>query len=122
MDNLIKKIIIVGGGTAGWMTASYLMKALRNVQITLIEAPAIPKIGVGEATAPNLQPVFFDFLGITEDECMRECNAAFKGAVKFVNWKTDPATGKTDHFYHLFGLVLEWGSFFSGSLQRLETS
>ena len=51
MDNLIKKIVIVGGGTAGWMTASYLKKALHGVQITLIEAPAIPKIGVGEATA-----------------------------------------------------------------------
>ena len=105
MDNLIKKIIIVGGGTAGWMTASYLQKALQGVKITLIEAPGIPKIGVGEATVPNLQPVFFDFLGIPEDEWMRCCNAAFKGAVKFINWKTDPATGKTDHFYHPFGLV-----------------
>jgi hypothetical protein len=105
MDNLIKKIVIVGGGTAGWMTASYLKKALHGVQITLIEAPAIPKIGVGEATVPNLQPVFFDFLGIPEDEWMRGCNAAFKGAVKFINWKTDPATGKTDHFYHPFGIV-----------------
>jgi len=105
MDTLIKKIIIVGGGTAGWMTASYLKKALQGVQITLIEAPAIPKIGVGEATVPNLQPVFFDFLGISEDEWMRGCNAAFKGAVKFINWKTDPATGNKDHFYHPFGLV-----------------
>jgi hypothetical protein len=105
MDNLIKKIIIVGGGTAGWMTASYLKKALQGVQITLIEAPAIPKIGVGEATVPNLQPVFFDFLGIPEDEWMRGCNAAFKGAVKFINWKTDHMTGKTDHFYHPFGII-----------------
>jgi tryptophan halogenase len=105
MDNLIRKIIIVGGGTAGWMTASYLKKALQGVQITLIEAPSIPKIGVGEATVPNLQPVFFDFLSIPEDEWMRGCNAAFKGAVKFINWKTDPATGRTDHFYHPFGIV-----------------
>jgi tryptophan halogenase len=105
MDNLIKKIVIVGGGTAGWMTASYLRKALQGVQITLIEAPSVPTIGVGEATVPNLQPVFFDFLGIPEAEWMCGCNAAFKGAVKFINWKTDTATGKTDHFYHPFGLV-----------------
>jgi len=105
MDNLIKKIVIVGGGTAGWMTASYLKKALEGVQITLIEAPAIPRIGVGEATVPNLQPVFFDFLGIPEDEWMRGCNAAFKGAVKFINWKSDPVTGKKDHFYHPFGII-----------------
>jgi tryptophan halogenase len=105
MDNRIKEIVIVGGGTAGWMTASYLKKAFQEVQITLIEAPNIPRIGVGEATVPNLQPVFFDFLGIAEDDWMRGCNAAFKGAVKFVNWKTDPSTGKADHFYHPFGLV-----------------
>lgn len=108
MDNLIKNIIIVGGGTAGWMTASYLKKAVPGVEITLIEAPAIPKIGVGEATVPNLQPVFFDFLGIPEEEWMRGCNAAFKGAVKFVNWKTDPATGGADHFYHPFGIIPEY--------------
>ena len=76
MNNLIKDVVVVGGGTAGWMTASYLKKALPNVQITLIEAPGISRIGVGEATVPNLQPVFFDFLGIPEDEWMRGCNAA----------------------------------------------
>ncbi|HEY6802405.1 MAG TPA: tryptophan halogenase family protein [Pyrinomonadaceae bacterium] len=105
LDNLITKVIIVGGGTAGWMTASYLKKALHGVEITVIEAPNIPKIGVGEATVPNLQPVFFDFLGIPEEEWMRSCNAGFKGAVKFINWKTDPATGGKDHFYHPFGLI-----------------
>jgi len=105
MNKLIEKIVIVGGGTAGWMTASYLKKALPGVQITLIESPAIPRIGVGEATVPNLQPVFFDFLGIPEDEWMRNCNAAFKGAVKFINWKTEPGAEKNDHFYHPFGLV-----------------
>lgn len=105
MDDRIKKIIIVGGGTAGWMTASYLQKALQEVKITLIEAPTIPRIGVGEATVPNLQPVFFDFLGIPENEWMQGCNAAFKGAVKFINWKSDPASGKNDHFYHPFGIV-----------------
>ncbi|HZM99798.1 MAG TPA: tryptophan halogenase family protein [Pyrinomonadaceae bacterium] len=105
MNNLIRDIIVVGGGTAGWMTASYLKKALPNIHITVIEAAAIPRIGVGEATVPNLQPVFFDFLGIPEEEWMRCCNAAFKGAVKFINWKTDPATNGGDHFYHPFGLI-----------------
>jgi 2-polyprenyl-6-methoxyphenol hydroxylase-like FAD-dependent oxidoreductase len=61
----VKHVVILGGGTAGWMTASYLGKALqRNVSITLLEAPTIPKIGVGEATVPNLQRVFFDYLGL----------------------------------------------------------
>ena len=104
--SLIEHVVIVGGGTAGWMTASYLRKALAaSTRITVIEAPDIPRIGVGEATVPNLQPVFFDFLGIPEEEWMRGCNAAFKGAVKFVNWKSNPAAGERDHFYHPFGIV-----------------
>ena len=58
-DNLIKRIVILGGGTAGWMTASYLSKALHGtVHITLMEAKTIPRIGVGEASVPNLQRVF----------------------------------------------------------------
>ncbi|WP_257535190.1 tryptophan 7-halogenase [Mycobacterium ulcerans] len=88
-DNLIKKVVVLGGGTAGWMTAAYLGKALQgNVEITVLEAPSVPRIGVGEATVPNLQRVVFDFLGIPEDEWMRECNASFKTAVKFINWRT----------------------------------
>ncbi|GJO00058.1 tryptophan halogenase [Mycobacterium marinum] len=113
-DNLIKKVVVLGGGTAGWMTAAYLGKALQgNVEITVLEAPSVPRIGVGEATVPNLQRVVFDFLGIPEDEWMRECNASFKTAVKFINWRTpgegSPVArqwqGRPDHFYHPFGLL-----------------
>ncbi|WP_312877856.1 tryptophan halogenase family protein [Lentzea indica] len=114
MDRRIGRVIILGGGTAGWMTASYLGKALQStVDITVLEAPAIPKIGVGEATVPNLQRVFFDYLGIPEEEWMRECNASFKMAVKFVNWRTPGegevtprlVDGRSDHFYHPFGIL-----------------
>jgi len=114
VDHRIKKIVILGGGTAGWMTAAYLGKALqRTVDITVMEAPAIPKIGVGEATVPNLQRVVFDYLGIPEDEWMRECNASFKIAVKFINWRTPGEgiphariwQGRPDHFHHPFGLL-----------------
>jgi tryptophan 6-halogenase len=102
---LIQNVVILGGGTAGWMAASYLKKAFPNVTFTLVEAPGIPKIGVGEATIPNLQRVFFDFLGIEEDEWMRHCNAAFKCAVKFVNWRKPRASGVDDHYYHTFGIL-----------------
>lgn len=110
--NQITKLLILGGGTAGWMTASYLSKALqKSVQVTVLEAPTVPKIGVGEATIPNLQTAFFDFLGIDELEWMRECNASFKLGIKFVNWRSAgesaaqprvDASG-SDHFYHIFG-------------------
>ncbi|MCF6777685.1 tryptophan 7-halogenase [Thiotrichales bacterium 19X7-9] len=103
MNNLVKDVVIVGGGTAGWMTASYLQKALQNsVNIRVIETPKIPKIGVGEATVPNLQKAFFDYLGLKEEDWMPKCNASFKMAVKFINWKS---TDKNDHFYHPFGLL-----------------
>ncbi|MFI9557474.1 tryptophan halogenase family protein [Nonomuraea endophytica] len=113
-DNRVRNVVILGGGTAGWMTASYLGKALqRTVKITVLEAPTIPRIGVGEATVPNLQRAFFNYLGIPEDEWMRECNASFKVAVKFINWRTpgpssptpQPLDGRTDQFFHPFGLL-----------------
>jgi tryptophan 6-halogenase len=114
MDHRINDVVILGGGTAGWMTASYLGKAFgESLRITVLEAPTVPRIGVGEATVPNLQRVLFDFLGLDEDEWMRECNASFKMAVKFVNWRT-PGEGTpvarsdqfgSDHFYHPFGIL-----------------
>lgn len=106
MDQRIQDVVILGGGTAGWMTASYLQKVFEGtVRITLVEADTIPRIGVGEATIPNLQRVFFDRLGIPEDEWMRECNAAFKMAVKFVNWRKRDQGARDNHFYHAFGLI-----------------
>jgi tryptophan halogenase len=114
MDNRVKKVVILGGGTAGWMAASYLGKALQGTaSITVLEAPAVPRIGVGEATIPNLQTAFFDFLGIPEDIWMRECNAAFKTGIRFVNWRSAGNAqlaprlidGEPDAFYHLFGVL-----------------
>ncbi|CAL9327152.1 tryptophan halogenase family protein [Streptomyces sp. SudanB182_2057] len=113
-EHQIKKVVVLGGGTAGWMTAAYLGKALgRHATITVLESPSIPRIGVGEATVPNLHRTFFDFLGLSEDEWMRECNASYKMAIRFVNWRT-PGNGEAaprpfrsgkDHYYHLFGLL-----------------
>lgn len=102
----IRTIVIVGGGTAGWLAAAYLSRALNResqpaCQITLIEASDIPTIGVGEATIPTLLDTF-EFLGIPEPEWMVECGATFKLAIKFVNW-----LGRSggDEFWHPFGLA-----------------
>ncbi|WP_447034981.1 tryptophan halogenase family protein [Streptomyces sp. DSM 118878] len=116
MDHRVKEIVILGGGTAGWMSAAYLAKKLGDtVRVTVLEAPSIPRIGVGEATVPNLQRVFFDQLGLAEEEWMPECNAAYKVAVKFINWSTPgkgeaharEIDGRPDHFHHPFGLLPE---------------
>lgn len=90
-------VLIVGGGSAGWMTAAYLRKALgESVKISLIESANIPTIGVGEATFSTIK-LFFDFLGLHEHEWMPSCNATYKLAIKFVNW-----TRQTGYFYHPF--------------------
>lgn len=91
-----KRVIIVGGGTAGWMTASYLKKALPGLDITLIESSNIKTIGVGEASFSTIK-LFFDFLGLDESEWMPSCNASYKLAIKFVGWN---AEGR--HFFHPF--------------------
>ncbi|QHO79409.1 tryptophan halogenase [Bradyrhizobium sp. CCBAU 051011] len=91
-----ESIVILGGGSAGWMTAAYLKKALKGVDITLIESANVGTIGVGEASFSTMR-LFFDYLGIDEAEWMPECNATYKLAIKFTNW-----TAVGGHFYHPF--------------------
>jgi tryptophan 6-halogenase len=94
---MAKSVVIVGGGTSGWMTATYMRKALdRSISITVLESPNIKTIGVGEATFSTVK-LFFDFLGLAEHEWMPSCNAAYKLAIRFANWRAD---GR--HFYHPF--------------------
>ena len=93
---MAKSVVIVGGGSSGWMTASYLRKALDGVDITLVEAPHIKTIGVGEATFSTIK-LFFDYLGLQEHDWMPSCNATYKLAIRFVNW-----TREGGHFYHPF--------------------
>ncbi len=91
------RVVIVGGGTAGWMTASYLAKAFgKMVDITLVESASIKTIGVGEATFSTFK-LFFDFLGLSESDWMPHCSASFKLAIRFQGW-----TKAGGHFYHPF--------------------
>ncbi len=95
----IKNLVIVGGGTAGWMTAAALSKRLGGrVAITLVESEAIGTVGVGEATVPHLR-FFNEMLGINEHAFMQATNATYKLGIEFVNW------GQTGESYiHPFGL------------------
>jgi tryptophan 6-halogenase len=93
---MAKSIVIVGGGSAGWMTASHLKKALPGIDITLIESANIKTVGVGEATFSTIK-LFFDFLGLEECDWMPHCNAAYKLGIKFNNWRSDGG-----HFFHPF--------------------
>jgi tryptophan 6-halogenase len=91
------KVAIVGGGSAGWMTASYLSKAFgKKIDICLIESPNISTIGVGEATFSDIH-LFFEFLELREEDWMPQCNASYKLAIRFVDWNAERC-----HFYHPF--------------------
>ncbi len=107
MTEQIRRILIVGGGTAGWLSAAYLNRAFgEKVEITLVESPRIPRIGVGEATVPTLRTTF-SFLGMEESDWMPKTQAAFKSAVRFNDWRK-PAAGQSRHvYYHPFFTVPE---------------
>jgi tryptophan halogenase len=101
----IKDIVIIGGGTAGWMSATYLLKSLGpDIRITVIESADHGPIGVGEATIPTIKTEFFDRLGIPEEEWMPKLGGTFKMGIKYANWRTPKEQGG-DHYYHVFGEI-----------------
>lgn len=95
------KIIILGGGTAGWMAANLFAKrwSSEQVSITLIESPTIGIIGVGEGSTPSLKH-FFETLDIAESEWMPRCNATYKLNIRFADWS--PASGVNDYSHPFF--------------------
>ena len=99
-NQLIKKMVIVGGGTAGWMTAALLGKLLMGkIQIELVESDEIGIIGVGEATIPAIK-IYNQLLGLNEVEMMKATQGTFKLGIEFVDWREKNTT-----YIHGFGKV-----------------
>lgn len=96
----LRSIIIVGGGTAGWMTAALLARRLAplGIALTLIESSAIGTIGVGEATTPAIRD-YFEAAGLDEGAVMRAAEGTAKLGIEFEGW-----TGEGSRFFHPFGL------------------
>lgn len=98
MNTIVKKIVVVGGGTAGWMSAALISSVLKGtVEVELVESDDIGIIGVGEATIPPIRLVN-SVLGIDEAEFMRETKATVKLAIRFEGWKE-----QGQNYYHTFG-------------------
>lgn len=99
----IRRVLVVGGGSAGWLTAGVLASQLGGeggIEVQLIESPDQPAIGVGEGTWPSMRDTLLR-IGVSESEFIRDCDAAFKQGSKFVGWAE---AADSRGYYHPFSL------------------
>ena len=104
MKSLINYIVIVGGGTAGWLTASVLaahFDTSNGYSVTLVESPNVKTIGVGEGTWPTMAATLRR-IGLSEAQFIAECDASFKQGSRFINW----SHGGGESYYHPFSLPI----------------
>lgn len=101
----VQHICVVGGGTAGWMTALMLATTAygARLKVTVLASPQVGIIGVGEGSTPWLRG-FFEGLGIEESEWMPACNATYKSGITFENWSTRPGF---ERYFHPFASMLD---------------
>ena len=105
MNDVVKRVIIVGGGSAGWLTAGVIAAehhaaSSSGLEVTVLESPDVGSIGVGEGTWPTMRDTLRR-IGVSETDFIRECDASFKQGSKFVGWVTG---GRDDYYYHPFVL------------------
>jgi tryptophan 7-halogenase len=108
ISGTVKNIVILGGGSAGWLTAGVIAAEHHankpdGIKITLIESPDVAAIGVGEGTWPSMRSTLSK-MGVSETDLFRECDASFKQGAKFAKWVTG---SQDDYYYH--PLVLPQG-------------
>jgi 2-polyprenyl-6-methoxyphenol hydroxylase-like FAD-dependent oxidoreductase len=95
-----RSVIVLGGGTAGWMAANLLHRrwSADGTQVSLIESKDIGIVGVGEGSTPQLK-AFFDDIGVAEAEWMPRCNATYKAGIEFAGWSDRPGY---ERYFHPF--------------------
>jgi tryptophan halogenase len=98
--NDVKNVTIVGGGSAGWMTATTFVRMAPHINVTLIESANVPIVGVGESTLSGINNWLIG-CGIKDEDWMAECGATYKTSIKFTNWTKE----KGDAFHYPFGMM-----------------
>jgi flavin-dependent dehydrogenase len=111
MSSEKNKVVIVGGGTAGWLTAGVLSsrfasEGVGSVDVTLIESADVSTIGVGEGTWPSMRATL-KAMGVSETEFMRECDVSLKQGSRFDHW----VNGKSGNYYHPYSLPISYSEF-----------
>ena len=104
-SSTIEHIVIVGGGSAGWLTAGLVAAEHPQLKVTVIESPDLAPIGVGEGTWPSMRDTLRK-IGVSETDFFRKCDAAFKQGSKFVGWRTGH---DNDYYFHPFVLPQGYG-------------
>jgi tryptophan halogenase len=95
---MTKKIVVIGGGSAGWLTALYIKKEYPDLDLTVVESKEIGILGAGEGTTPRLIE-FLETLDIPLSDIVKNCDATIKNGIKFTNWNNDG-----EFYYHGFAL------------------
>lgn len=109
MNDAVKRIVIVGGGSAGWLTAGVIAAehaatTTTGIEVILLESPDIRPIGVGEGTWPSMRNTL-QGMGVSETDFIRECDASFKQGSRFAGWVTGAAG---DGYYHPFSAPINY--------------
>ena len=104
-SSIIEHIVIVGGGSAGWLTAGVIAAEHPHLTVTLVESPDVAPIGVGEGTWPTMRDTLRR-IGVSESDFFRECDASFKQGSKFCGWVSGQAD---DYYFHPFVLPQGYG-------------
>lgn len=104
-----RHIVIVGGGTTGWMVAALLSQGFpregeRTIAVTVVESEEVPPIGVGEATIQSMRS-FLDGAGVGEAAFMADCDATLKHGILFQDWLTAPSDGAPHRYFHPFEIA-----------------
>jgi glycine/D-amino acid oxidase-like deaminating enzyme len=108
LNDRLRKVVVLGGGSAGWLVAGLLASEHPELHITVVESSEVPIIGVGEGTWPSMRDTLRR-IGLSESAFVRDCDVAFKQGSRFDGWMRGAPGAQGDRYYHPFMLPVGHG-------------